>query len=79
MVIFPPVDSVASELMPASTPTAVSLRSCCSTDVSTRRDTNHRSAASRDTVTVDGSAPSGRGRDHSSVFFHAVSIAEVSV
>jgi hypothetical protein len=24
----------------------------------------HRPAASRDTVTVDGSAPSGNGRDH---------------
>ncbi len=31
---------------------------------STRIDTNHRPAASRDTVTVDGWAPSGSGRDH---------------
>ncbi|MCL8557160.1 hypothetical protein NAB29_18705 [Proteus mirabilis] len=29
-----------------------------------RMDTNHRSAQSRDTVTVDGCAPSGNGRDH---------------
>src|SRR5690606_16815083 len=55
---------VASDVMPASTPTAVSVGACCSTEVSTRIDTNHRSAASRETVTVEGSAPSGRGRDH---------------
>ena len=28
------------------------------------RETNHRPAGSRLTVTVDGSAPSGSGRDH---------------
>ena len=49
--------------MPASTPTAVSNGGRTSIGHSTRIETNQRPAVSRLTVTVDGSAPSGSGRN----------------
>src|SRR5690554_1456757 len=63
LTIFCPVDSVTSAVMPASTPTEDSTEASGRMVSSTRMDTNHRPALSRDTVTVDGCAPSGRGRD----------------
>jgi hypothetical protein len=59
-----PVERVSREVIPASTPTTRSTGGAWATVVSTRIDTCHRPAGSRDTVTVDGSAPSGNGRDH---------------
>ena len=50
--------------MPASAATTESLAGCGSTAHWHNSDTNQRPARSRLTVTVDGSAPSGRGRDH---------------
>src|SRR5258705_5250557 len=65
LVIFSPVERVISDSIPASTPTTESVEAWWVTLVSTRIDTNQRPAASRDTVNVDGSAPSsGSGRDH---------------
>ena len=64
-------------MIPASTPTAVSVAGSVSTAHSTRIEMCHRPAASRLTVTVDGSAPSGSGRDHtiaSGVFVFASQI-----
>ena len=52
--------------MPASTPTTESLARWGSTAHWHSSDTNQRPARSRLTVTVDGSAPSGWGRDHTS-------------
>ncbi|OLT27244.1 hypothetical protein BJF79_01020 [Actinomadura sp. CNU-125] len=64
LATFSPVDNVTSEVTPASRPMALSDGSSRVIVSSHRMDTNHRPAASRDTVTVDGSAPSGSGRDH---------------
>jgi anti-sigma factor RsiW len=64
LVIFSPVERVSREVIPASTPTTRSVGGAWATVVSTRIDTCHRPAGSRDTVTADGSAPSGNGRDH---------------
>jgi hypothetical protein len=63
LAIFSPVERVTRDVMPASMPTAESASACGSIVSSTRIDTNQRPAASRDTVTVDGSAPGGSGRD----------------
>jgi len=63
LVTFSPVDSVTSEVIPASTPTAVAAAGSGPTGQSTRIEMCHRPAASRLTVTVDGSAPEGSGRD----------------
>src|SRR5947209_4162703 len=49
--------------MPASTPTVLVVAGSGSIVSSTRIDTYQRPALSRDMVTVDGSAPSGSGRD----------------
>ncbi|QKG21615.1 hypothetical protein ACTIVE_3253 [Actinomadura verrucosospora] len=64
MVIFSPVDRVAREVIPASTPTDRSVGASLATVSSHTIAQNHRPAASLDTVTVVGSAPSGRARDH---------------
>jgi hypothetical protein len=64
LTIFSPVDRVSREVIPASTPTTRPVGGAWATVVSTRIDTCHRPAGSRDTVTVDGSAPSGNGLDH---------------
>src|SRR5690606_24461306 len=64
LVIFSPVESVTKALILASTPTEDSTGGSGRTFSSTRMDTHHRPAASLLTVTVDGCAPSGRGRDH---------------
>jgi len=61
--IFFPVDSAARAAIPASTPTADPAGAGGRIFSSTRMDTNQRPALSRDSVTVDGSAPSGKGRD----------------
>src|ERR1700677_1301906 len=61
--IFSPLDRVTREKIPASTPTTVALGGWGSTAHWHSRDTNQRPAGSWLTVTVDGSAPSGRGRD----------------
>ena len=61
---FSPVDSVTRDVIPASIPTAVVAGGSDWTGHSTRIERCHRPAASRLTVTVDGSAPSGSGRDH---------------
>jgi hypothetical protein len=63
LAIFCPVDRVTSDVSPASIPTTASDRGCGSTAHSHSRDTNQRPALSRLTVTVDGRAPSGSGRD----------------
>src|SRR5690606_892790 len=63
LVIFSPVERVARAVIPASTPTLLPVGGSGAIVSSTRIDTNHRPALSRDTVTVDGCAPSGRGRD----------------
>ena len=63
LVTFSPVDRVTSDVTPASTPTTASVAGPSWTDTSHNSDTCQRPAASRDTVTVLGSAPSGRGRD----------------
>src|SRR5690606_6891262 len=63
LVIFSPVERVARAVIPASTPTLLPVGGSGAIVSSPRIDTNHRPAASRDTVTVDGCAPSGRGRD----------------
>src|SRR4030088_141803 len=63
LVTFSPVERVTRLVIPASIPTSPVLAGNVSTPVSTRIDTNHRPAASRETVTVDGSASSGSGRD----------------
>jgi len=63
LVIFSPVERVTREVMPASIPTTAPAAGCGPTGHSHSTDTNHRPALSRDTVTVDGSAPSGSGRD----------------
>jgi hypothetical protein len=64
LAIFSPVDKVTRDVIPASTPTTESLAGRAWTGHWHSSDTNHRPAASRLTVTVDGSAPSGSGRDH---------------
>ncbi len=77
LTIFSPVESVASAVMPASTPTDASTGGNGEIFSSTRMETNHRPAASRETVTVDGLAPSGSGRDHT-MFSGASIFARVS-
>lgn len=64
LVIFSPVDRVAREVMPASIPTAAVVAGAGVMVSSQSRETNQRPAASWDTVTVDGAAFSGSGRDH---------------
>src|ERR1035438_5748961 len=64
LAIFSPVERVARKVMPASRPTTESLAGWGSTTHWHSSDTNQRPAGSRLTVTVDGSTPSGRGRDH---------------
>lgn len=49
--------------MPASTPTALVVGGASCTSSCTRIEMCHRFAESRDTVTVDGTASSGNGRD----------------
>src|SRR5664280_2514678 len=61
---FSPVDSVNKVVIPASTPTLRPLAARVVVVSWTRIDTCQRPALSTDAVTVDGSAPSGRGRDH---------------
>ncbi len=77
LVTFSPVDRVTSDVIPASIPTTSSVGGPSWTVTSHNRDTCQRPAASRDTVTVLGSAPSGRGRDQrmasGSVIFASVS------
>ena len=77
LVTFSPVDNVTSDVIPASTPTTAPVGGASCTVTSHNRDTCQRPAASRDTVTVLGSAPSGRGRDQriasGSVIFASVS------
>ena len=63
LATFSPVDNVTSDVIPASIPTTASVAGPSWTDTSHSSDTCQRPAASRDTVTVLGSAPSGRGRD----------------
>ena len=63
LVTFSPVDNVTSDVIPASMPTTASVGGPSWTVTSHSSDTCQRPAASRDTVTVLGSAPSGRGRD----------------
>ncbi|GLW34745.1 hypothetical protein Areg01_76820 [Actinoplanes regularis] len=63
MVIFSPVDRVSRLSRPASTPTAPETAAVSITSWQSR-DTNQRPALSCDTVTVDGMAPCGSGRDH---------------
>ena len=62
-MIFSPVERVTRDVIPASIPTAEADGGSVSTAHSTRIEMCHRPAASRLTVTVDGSAPSGSGRD----------------
>ena len=57
------MDSVTKDVTPASIPTAPAVTGAGAMLSSHSRDTNQRPAASRDTVTVVGLAPSGRGRD----------------
>jgi hypothetical protein len=59
-----PVDRVARDVIPASTPTTEWPAGSGPAAHSHSSDTNQRPAGSRLTVTVDGSAPSGSGRDH---------------
>jgi hypothetical protein len=66
LVIFSPVERVSRLSSPASIPTEPDA-GACSIRSSQSRDTNHRPALSRDTVTVEGAAPSGSGRDHTMV------------
>ena len=77
LVTFSPVDRVTSDVIPASTPTTASDAGASCTVTSHSSDTCQRPASSRDTVTVVGSAPSGRGRDQrmssGSVIFARVS------
>ncbi|ALG11762.1 hypothetical protein AOZ06_37180 [Kibdelosporangium phytohabitans] len=63
LAIFSPVDRIIGEPSPASTPIAPDAGACSITSPHSR-DTNQRPAASCDTVTVDGDAPSGNGCDH---------------
>src|SRR5579859_7624020 len=64
LVIFSPVDRVTSDVIPASTQTADAGAGGSGSIVSsTRRETCHRPVVNRPTVTVDGSAHSGGGRD----------------
>src|SRR5690606_1041237 len=78
LVIFSPVERVARAVIPAPTPTLLPVGGSGRIFSSTRMYTNQRPALSRDTVTVDGSAPSGRGRDHTmrkgSLIFANVSV-----
>ena len=62
-MIFSPVDRVTREVIPASSPTAAVVAGASAMVSSHSRDTNQRPAASRDTVAVVGSVPSGSGRD----------------
>ncbi|KUN89778.1 hypothetical protein AQJ66_01500 [Streptomyces bungoensis] len=62
LATFSPVDRVTREVTPASMPTAAVVAGAGAMLSSHSRDTNQRPAASRDTVTVVGSAPSGSGR-----------------
>lgn len=50
-------------VIPASTPTAAPVAGAQATVSWHSKETNQRPALSRDTVTVLGSAPVGRGRD----------------
>lgn len=63
LAIFSPVDRVTREVIPASRPTAACVAGAGAMASSTSIDTNQRPAASRDTVTVVGSTPSGSRRD----------------
>src|SRR5699024_9201919 len=64
LTTFWPVDRLTSEVIPASTPTTRSVGAWWVMVSWHRIDTNQRPALSRETVTVEGTAPSGRGRDH---------------
>src|SRR5690625_665340 len=64
LATFWPVDRLTSEVIPASTPTTRSVGAWWVMVSWHRIDTNQRPALSRETVTVEGTAPSGRGRDH---------------
>ena len=63
LAIFSPDDRVTRDVIPASRPTTEVPAGSGSTGHWHSSDTNQRPAGSRLTVTVDGSAPSGRGRD----------------
>src|ERR1017187_535326 len=62
--IFSPVERVTRDVISASMPTTQWLAGSGSTAHWHSSDTNQRPAGSRLTVTVDGSAPSRSGRDH---------------
>src|ERR1035438_8872894 len=64
LAIFSPVDRVTRDVIPASMPTTESPAGIGPTAHWHSSDTNQRPAGSRLTVTVDGAAPSGSGRDH---------------
>src|SRR5699024_3568817 len=64
LATFWPVDRLTSEVIPASTPTTRSVGAWWVMVSWHRIDTCQRPALSRETVTVEGTAPSGRGRDH---------------
>src|SRR5699024_1977419 len=64
LATFWPVDRLTSEVIPASIPTTRSVGAWWSITSWHRIDTCQRPALSLDTVTVEGTAPSGRGRDH---------------
>src|SRR5206468_3026215 len=64
LVIFSPVDRASRLSSPASTPIAALVAVPGLITSSQRNETNQRPAASCDTLTVDGAAPRGSGRDH---------------
>jgi hypothetical protein len=64
LVTFSPVDRVRRQVIPASTPTTAVDGGAPWTLASTRIDTWYWPRAFRDTVTCDGSVPSGNGLDH---------------
>jgi hypothetical protein len=65
-------------VIPASIPTAFAVRGMVAGMSSHSIETNQRPAASCDTVTVDGAAPSGRGRDQT-MFSGSLILARVSL
>jgi hypothetical protein len=70
-----PSDSVSNRFNPASTPTIAVVAAAVTAGTTTRSDTNQRPARSCDTVTVDGTAPSGNGRDHTTARGSSISFA----
>jgi hypothetical protein len=64
LVIFSPDERVTREVIPASMPATEVSAGSGSIVHWHSRDTNQRPAGSRLMVTVDGAAPSGSGRDH---------------